>query len=75
MIQESAFWKSSCSDLFLYFRVSRVGEPNAIHLNGKDLCRNPLPLLCTSVSWRDITMIHVSLFLLLEYLSWQGEVN
>ncbi|XP_077921816.1 protein CASC3 isoform X4 [Halichoerus grypus] len=40
--------------------VSRVGEPNAIHLSGKDLCQSPLLLLCTSVSWRDITMIHCS---------------
>lgn len=59
----------------LYFRVSRVGEPNAIHLSGKDLCQSPLLLLCTSVSWRDITMIHVSFFLLLAHLSWQPRVN
>lgn len=68
-----SFWKS-CSALFLYFRVSRVGEPNAIHLSGKDLCPSRLPLLCISVSWKDITMIRVSFFLLSGYFFWQGEV-
>lgn len=59
-----------CSGLFLYFRVSRVGEPNAIHLSGRDLCRSPLPLPCISVSWRGITMIHVSFFLKIGGVSW-----
>lgn len=54
--------------------VSRVGEPNAIHLSGKDLCPSRLPLLCISVSWKDITMIRVSFFLLSGYFFWQGEV-
>lgn len=53
----------------LYFRVSRVGEPNAIPLSGKDLYQSPLLLLCTSVSWKAITMIHVSFFLLFRHLS------
>lgn len=52
----------------LYFRVSRVDEPNVIHLSDRDLCQSPLLLLCTSVSWKDITMIHVSCFLFVYFI-------
>lgn len=66
-----SFWKS-CSAIFIYFRVSRVGEPNAIHLSGKDLCQSLLPLPCISVSWKDITMIHVSFFFIVGVLFLAG---